>query len=187
MTLAALVEDAERHIYPVDLGYSMEIRPLRESDIPQLIAIYKAAFERHNVFEQDDAFITDYLLDKHRKQQEVGGLLVAVEGDTVLGGLLIRKENYDPSERRLEVKYNHLAVKEKGQGVGSQLMEAAEAHLRAQMSALGVDTVKIEAKIAEGEQESVPFYQKHQFKIVDTLEGHYREHEKVYVMERVLE
>lgn len=109
---------------------TIAVHPATHEDMNQLIPIYKKIFKKHYVFELPANEIMKYLLEKHEANKEVGGLLVAIKNGTVLGGLLVKKQFHDKKGKHLVVKYNHLAVKVQGKGIGSMLVHYAEAFLK---------------------------------------------------------
>ena len=165
---------------------TIAVHPATFEDINQLIPIYKKIFKKHYVFELPSNEIMKYLLDKHEANKEVGGLLVAVKNGTVLGGLLVKKSCFDAKGKHLVVKYNHLAVKVQGKGIGSILVKYAESLLKKKIKAREVKTVKIEADVAENEQQSLLFYKKHDFKVEGKLQDHFRAKEMVYVIGKMV-
>lgn len=162
------------------------IHQATKDDMNQLIPIYKKIFKKHYVFELPANEIMRYLLDKHKENKEVGGVLVAVKNDKVLGGLLIKKQFYDKKGKHLVVKYNHLVAKVQGKGIGSLLVQNAEALLKKKIKNGEVKTIKIEAEVAENEQQSLGFYKKHGFKVEGKLQDHFRAKELVYVIGKMM-
>lgn len=165
---------------------TIAVHPATPEDMNQLISIYKKIFKKHYVFELPANEIMKYLLDKHEANKEVGGLLVAVKNGTVLGGLLVKKSCFDAKGKHLVVKYNHLAVKVQGKGVGSILVKYAESLLKKKIKAREVKTIKIEADVAENEQKSLEFYKKHGFKVEGKLQDHFRAKELVYAIGKMM-
>ncbi len=165
---------------------TIAVHQATSEDINQLIPIYKKIFKKHYVFELPTNEIIKYLLDKHEANKEVGGLLVAVKNGKVLGGLLVKKQFHDKKGKHLVVKYNHLAAKVQGKGIGSILVKYAETLLKKKIKAREVKTIKIEADVAENEQQSLLFYKKHGFKVEGKLQDHYRVKEMVYAIGKMM-
>ena len=165
---------------------TIAVHSATHDDINQLIPIYKKIFKKHYIFELPTTEIMRYLLDKNEANKEVGGLLVAVKNGTILGGLLVKKSCFDKKGKHLVVKYNHLAVKVQGKGIGSLLVKYAEAFLKKKIKARDVKTIKIEADVAENEQKSLEFYKKHGFKVEGKLQDHFRAKEMVYVIGKMM-
>lgn len=165
---------------------TIAIHQATPNDMNQLIPIYKKIFKKHHVFELPTNDIMKYLLEKHEANKNVGGLLVAVKNGKVLGGLLVKKQFHDKKGKHLVVKYNHLAVKVQGKGVGSVLVKYAETILKKKIKAREVKTIKIEADVAKNEQQSLGFYKKYGFKVEGKLQDHFRAKELVYAIGKML-
>lgn len=99
---------------------------------------------------------------------------------------MVKKSYFDAKGKHLVVKYNHLAVKVQGKGIGSLLVKYAEILLKKKIKAREVKTIKIEADVAENEQQSLSFYKKHGFAIEGKLKDHYRAKEMVYAIGKLL-
>ena len=58
--------------------------------------------------------------------------------------------------------------------------------MKKKIKAREVNTVKIEADVAENEQQSLLFYKKHGFKVEGKLQDHFRAKEMVYVIGKMV-
>ena len=58
--------------------------------------------------------------------------------------------------------------------------------MKKKIKAREVNTVKIEADVAENEQQSLLFYKKHDFKVEGKLQDHFRAKEMVYVIGKMV-
>jgi ribosomal protein S18 acetylase RimI-like enzyme len=142
-------------------------------NLNSLVAIYKSAFLKHNIFCKSSADILAYLEESHKDNLMFGGgYLVAKVNDTVVGGILVRKKE--------DIwKLNHLAVKKefRRQGIATQLVKRALEIIKGLCTNL---TIKI--SVSEDEKGLISFYEKFGFKLEQTLKDYYRPGEEVYVL-----
>ncbi len=73
-----------------------------------------------------------------------------------------------------------------GKGIGTILVKYTESLLKKKIKIREVKTVKIEADVAENEQQSLEFYKKHGFKVEGKLQDHFRAKELVYVIGKMV-
>lgn len=161
------------------------IRGATEADLPRLLPIYTSSFKTHNIFQRTTAEILQYLKETHQKNAVVGGgYLVAVSGNKVVGGVLVRKEGEDVVGKHTIWKYNHLAVDAKyaGVGIGTALLQSADQKVRTLITSGKIKTAKVELGVSVNEKALLPFYKKCGFRVEGKLPSHYRYGELVYVL-----
>ncbi len=150
----------------------MEIRTAKQEDLNELAKIYKDTFKTHNIFSKSEEEIVKYL------ENIEGELLIAVEDNQVIGGILVKIDYSTEDHKRSRLK--HIAVKKEFQDkrIGSALLKTAENM---------IITGKIEIHVSELEKESLKFYKFHGYKVEGELKSHYRPNEKCYILGKVLE
>ncbi len=161
------------------------IRGVKEPELPSLASIYQSAFPKHNIFQRNKKEILEYLHKTQRKYKAAGGgYLVAVAGDKIVGGMLVRKEAEDISGKHALWRLNHLAVLPAYQkkGIGTALLRSGEESIKKVMKEKKMRTAKIEFGVAENEKIAVNFYLNVGYAIEGELRSHYRFNEMVYVM-----
>ena len=141
-----------------------EARKANENDVQSLVQMYKDFFPTHNIF-SDERYSQDYL------KENIDEFIVMTYADDVIGALRIvkKKETAD----HYQIKFKHIAAKNKDEEVMAQLVAAAE-----EIAAPG----KIELHIAESEEPNRLFFEKLGYLLEGTLNDHYRKGEKCYIL-----
>ena len=154
----------------------LEVKPpkIKQPDteeLKQLVKVYKEVFTVHNIFEKSEDEIFNYL------ETAEGEILVAIEDDKVVGGLLIVYEEQQPEFKRARFKHVAVAKDYQNKGIGSALLKEAEKI---------VEKGKIEIHVTQGAAEPVDFYLKNSYKVEGELESHYRPGEKCTIVGKVI-
>lgn len=161
------------------------IKDGEESELRDLIDIYKSVFKKHNIFQRTDEEILEYLKESHRENAGVGGgYIVAKLGDKTIGGILVRKKDEDLERKHAIWIYNHVAVSPDypGLGIGTNLMSAAEQKIKGLIKKGKIKTAKVELGVSENEKKALDFFKKHDFEIEGKSKSHYRFNELVYIL-----
>jgi len=169
----------------VPLTDKVILREPKLSELKELVPLYQHAFTKHNVFKRDPKSILDYLQEQHHKNVPWGGgFIVAVMGNKVAGGILLKREGQDLHGEHTLWGYNHLGVSKevRGKGIGVSLMKEAENKIRVMIAEKKFKTAKVELNVSENEKEIITFYKKFGFSVEGKLRSHYRWKEVVYVM-----
>lgn len=149
----------------------MEIRTAQKQDLEKLAKLYKDTFKVHNIFQKPVKDIIQYL------ENAEGELIIALENNEVIGGILVKIGNSTEGHKRSRLK--HIAIKKEFQnkGAGSALLKTAENM---------IVTGKVEIHVAELEKDAVEFYKKNGYNVEKELESHYRTGETCYILGKVL-
>jgi ribosomal protein S18 acetylase RimI-like enzyme len=117
------------------------------------LATDQRAYNAHILPEQNRSTVRDAVL-RHVVADE---LLVAVDGDRLLGFVMFTVEagDYEQDVQRGIVRNIYVKEGHRGHGVGSQLLEAAESRLRER----GVDTIALEVMATN--EDARRFYRRH--------------------------
>ncbi|MBR9691647.1 GNAT family N-acetyltransferase [Candidatus Woesearchaeota archaeon] len=150
----------------------MKIEKANTEELKQSVQLYKEAFPVHNIFQKPEDEVFNYL------ETIEGELIVAIEDDKVVGGLLIVYEEKIPEHTRARFKHIAVAKDHQHKGVGSELLKKAEEI---------VGKGKIEIHAAETEEELAEFYKKNGYEVEGELKSHYRPGEKCTILGKVLE
>ncbi|MFC1697433.1 GNAT family N-acetyltransferase [Nanoarchaeota archaeon] len=161
-----------------------EIKKLNKEQLKELIPIYKETFKVHNIFEQEDNKILEYLeytLEKTTKND--GCIFGAIVDNKIVGALILSKFQTGKDNHSLW-KFRHVAIKEdqQGKGVGSLLIAEAEKELQNLIQNNKIKTAKIEITVSENEVRAVEFYEKNGFKVEGSLTNHYRWNETTFLL-----
>ena len=140
-------------------------------ELKQLVKMYKESFPVHNVFQKPEDEVINYL------ETVEGELLVAVEDDKVVGGVLVVIKKPNPDHTLARIKHIAVAKEHQHKGVGSELLKEAE-----KMIGKG----KVEIHMAEAVGEPLEFYTKNGYEVEGELKSHYRPGEKCTVLGKVL-
>ncbi|MFH0795539.1 MAG: GNAT family N-acetyltransferase [Candidatus Omnitrophota bacterium] len=133
----------------------MEIRKFELGDLQKVIELSIKAYEKKGEREIKEFAkgFTDYTLGKYLSEPE--GLFVAEENDEIIGNCF---GHIDEKDKKLGwLWYIAIASHTQGKGIGSKLLNSLLLYFkrkRVRKVKLGTDKVK-----------SVPFYQKHGFRI----------------------
>ena len=157
-----------------------------KKDFPAMAQLYKAAFTTHELFQQAEKKVVQYL------ENVDGNFLVAREGDKGIGALLWTMKI---TNGHALVRIRHFAVKpsEKGKGIGIIMLEDIDKKMQ-ELKKEKVASIKIEAHVAETEKvfataqekDDLEFWQRNGFKIEGKLQDHYREGEICYIMGKII-
>lgn len=161
------------------------IRDAAIGELEGLVEVYRAVFPVHNIFQRSEGEILKYLKDMHQENSNFGGgFIIAVMDGLAIGGILVKKESQDLEGEHFIWKFNHVGVhpEHQGKGIGRELMEAAETKIRNMIKEGKIKTAKIELGVAEGEKDSIKFYEKFDFEVEGELKSHYRAGEKAYIL-----
>ncbi len=157
----------------------LELIRFKEKDVPQFVKLCQKAFPTHNVFYRTAQEVADYLRSKDEQNKEFGGVFFAYEGGKLVGGALLRKEDFDPKGKHVRLKYNHLvAVNDK---VKKKILEEFNQKVSKMIKEGKINTAKLELGLAENETD-IQFYLDNGFVKEGKLKSHYRFNETVYVL-----
>lgn len=160
------------------------IRTAADEDLNQLVHIYRASFEKHNIFQKVEESVKEYMESKQAQGREGGGgFFVAVEDSKVVGGILL--EFVDVSRKaHARVKLKHLAVQSdyRKRGIGSELVQYVLDQIGQLMEKGLFTSVKVQANTVD----NIDFYRKLGFKQEATLSDHYRLGEKCFIMGKLM-
>ncbi len=172
----------------------MEITKAKKEELSGLVRVYKEGFAEHNIFKQSYDKVVEYLeITQERDEETGGGYLIAraeehLPGSTqfdseIVGGLLISKVG-EGSDGHTRWRYKHIAVakEQRGKGIGKALIQKADEMVQQMIKEGKIKTARVEVRAAEGEKESIPFYEKSGFKLESTTEHYYRANEPMYTL-----
>jgi len=150
----------------------MKIEKPNKQQIKELAKIYKDIFPLHNIFEKSEKEIVEYL------EPLSNDILIAVEDNKVIGGLLVSIKKSNP--KHIRARFRHIAVAKgyRDKGIGSALLKAAEEK---------VAKGKVEIKVSESEADAIEFYKKNGYELEGELKAHYRPNELCYILGKVLD
>lgn len=161
------------------------IKDAEDSELNELIGVYKSVFKLHNIFQKTDEDILEYLKEAHKKNlKEGGGFIVAKLKEKTIGGILVRKKGCDLEGKHSLWIYNHLGLLKDcfKMGIGSALMRAADKKIKNLIKEGIIKTAKIEIGVSEEEHKDLSFFKKNGFEVEGESKSHYRLNEMVYIM-----
>ena len=150
-----------------------------------LTKVYKSVFQKHNVFQKEDSEVRDYLRTVEKIQSAVGGgFLIALLGNRLVGGVLLKRSSIDLLGKHTLWKFNHLAVAKDFHniGVGKALVKSAEDKIKALIQSGEINSAKVEIGVSDNEKEAIDFYKKIGFELEGSLRNHYRYGETVHIL-----
>tara|TARA_Y100000310_G_C20704331_1_gene833686 strand:- start:14057 stop:14527 length:471 start_codon:yes stop_codon:yes gene_type:complete len=152
------------------------IRPIQDSDYQQLADLYKAFFQTHNIFSQDQAIIENYLRKESLERED---FLIFEEGGDIKGAIIIVLLGKSSDNTHSRWKFRHFAFET--EAIALDLLEYAEEIIK-QTS----QTCKIELTIAENE-EGIEFYKNNGYEQEAMLRNHYRWDETCFILGKSLQ
>ncbi|MBW2974766.1 hypothetical protein KY366_03535 [Candidatus Woesearchaeota archaeon] len=141
----------------------MEIKKAEKEELKRLIPVYKEFFPVHAIFTRSDEEVLDYL------ENLKGDILIAVEDNSVVGGLVIARKKYGHTV----ANFKHIAAKDGDKETIKELVKKAE-----ELS----DAAKIELNIADGEKIPYSFFEGLGYETEGKLKSHYRQGETCYIL-----
>ena len=156
----------------------IDVRKPKEEELLDLIPIYKKVFKVHNIFQDEESKIKEYMLSRDKEEPELG-FYVAIKDGKVAGGFLLRKVGGD--EKHWNIRLNHFATDDafKGQGVGTALMDTVDEIV---LDNKGERSAKIEIHVSENEKDAIEFFKKFGYVVEGEVKSHFRKGELVYFL-----
>jgi len=150
----------------------MTIRNIQETDYEELIELFKNFFKTHNIFQQTDQDIVNYLKDQSKKNE----LIIYDDNGSLKGALYLVHfgQNTDGSHKLW--KFRHFAFE--NENVASELLKEAERRIKENSQ-----TSKIELTIAENEK-GVNVYKANSYEQEGNLTNHYRWGEVCFIFSK---
>ena len=150
----------------------MGVRNVQEGDYGVLVTLYKSFFKTHNIFQQPDKTIMEYL----KQQSKENELIVYDDNESLKGALYL--VNLSQNSSHVLWKFKHVAFE--SETIASALLEEAEKRVK------GTSTsVKIELTIAESE-DGIDFYKSNGYVQEGALSNHYRKGETCFILSKSL-
>ena len=147
------------------------IREIQEQDYQQLTDLYKSFFQTHNIFQQQQAIVENYLRKEALEREK---FLVYEENNTIKGALILVLLGKSDGNSHTRWKFRHFAFET--EIIATELLQHVE-NLIQQKS----PTAKVELTIAETE-EGQDFYKKHGYEQEAMLRNHYRWDETCFIL-----
>lgn len=148
------------------------IRPVQKPDYPKLVQLYKSFFKTHNIFQQEEEKIVNYLTESSAKNN----LLVAEDANEIKGALFLVNIGASEDESHKRWKFRHFAFANKE--IAAELLTEAENIIKEQSK-----TAKVELTLAETET-GIEFYKEHSYEQEGTLKNHYRWGENCFILSK---
>lgn len=148
----------------------MAIQNIQSKDYGKLVKLYKSFFKTHNIFQQPDQKVANYL----KKQEK--DLIVYYDNGSLRGALFLVNSGQNADGSHKIWKFRHFAFE--NEEIASELLGEAEKRVRK-----ASQTSKIELNLAETEQ-GINFYKSKGYKQEGTLSNHYRWGETCFILSK---
>ena len=158
-------------------GKRVVFKDAQNTEVAALVHVYPRVFEHHNIFKGDSEGVLEYLFTSNRNMRfSGGGYVVAVSDDEVIGGMLVRPQDFDKQGMHLRVSYNHVAVVDSDleEEVMLALLEASDRKVQSFMRDNGIRSCKIHVGIAPDEVRCLPTYFANGFEQEGVIKHRYR-------------
>lgn len=152
----------------------MKVRQASQADHHTLVSLYRTFFPVHNVFQQREEEVIDYLKDLSQHDT-----ILVYDDDGIRGAIVISQVTLTPDGSHRLCRIKHLAYEDIKQG--QALLDEAE-----RRASEGVKSAKIEAHLAQGESAVSLFHDKSYTKQAE-LPDHYRMGERCYVYGKIIQ
>ncbi len=141
-------------------GKRVVFRDAVNGEVAGLLSVYPRVFNHHNIFTGSSEGVLEYLFTSNRNMRLSGGGYIVAVDDEVIGGLLVRPQDYDRKGMHLRVSYNHVAVVDSAleTDVMGALLEAADRKVLNFMRQNGIRSTKIHVGLAPDEIRTLPVY-----------------------------
>ncbi len=182
-----LAPDREYFTRTID-GNSVLFRDARNPEVAALLGVYQRVFQKHNILKGDPEDVLEYLFTSNINMRfSGGGYVVAVSDEGVIGGMLVRPQDFNREQAHLRVSYNHVAVVDPAleAEVMLALLQASDRKVQAFMRDNGVKSCKVHVGIAPDEVRCLPIYIRNGFEQEGVIKHKYRFNENAIELGKV--